>query len=190
MAAAADGSGERLARYRTYLELVARLHLGSSLRGKVDPSDVVQQTLLRAHQAAGKLPPADSPAEMAWLRKILANQLVDEFRRFSSDKRQLQLERSLELQLEGSSSRCEAWLSGDDTTPSQQAQRNEELLLLGGALESLPADQRSAVELHHLGGVSLSEVAERMGRSRPAVAGLLRRGVQNLRKQLGAEEPS
>jgi RNA polymerase sigma-70 factor (ECF subfamily) len=97
------------------------------------------------------------------------------------------LERSLQAGIEQSSSRLEAWLAAEQSSPSEQAMNREQLLRLAGALAELPADQRKAVELHHLKGWSLGEVAEHMGRSRAAVMGLVFRGIKKLREQLDEE---
>jgi hypothetical protein len=51
MADAAKNLEQELERFRDYLALLARLQLDGKLRGKVDPSGVVQQKLLEAHQA-------------------------------------------------------------------------------------------------------------------------------------------
>ena len=67
---------------------------------------------------------------------------------------------------------------------SQEAVTREELSRLTEALARLPADQRTALDLHHLRGYSVPEVAARMGRTTAAVAGLLRRGLQGLRRLL------
>jgi RNA polymerase sigma-70 factor (ECF subfamily) len=61
---------------------------------------------------------------------------------------------------------------------------------LSTALEQLPADQQTAVVLHHLQGVPLAEVAAQMGRTKPAIAGLLHRGMTRLRDLLNGHEPS
>jgi RNA polymerase sigma-70 factor (ECF subfamily) len=119
--------------------------------------------------------------EAAWLRTILARQLAEELRKLHTHKRDIGLEVSLERELGASSARLEAWLCGDDSTPSQRAQRHEELLHLAAGLMRLPEDLRDAVELHHLHGLTVSDVAEQMGRSRAGVAGLLRRGLAELR---------
>ena len=173
--------------YRSYLRLLAGLHLGPRLRRKIDPSDLVQLTLLKAHEAAGRCPVAEEAALAAWLRQILARTMADEARRYSRGKRDAELERSLLAGLDESSARLEPWLAADHSTPSQQAIRHEQLLALGEALESMPEDQRRAIELHHLQGDSLAEVAARMGRSEASVAGLLRRGLRNLHLRLKRE---
>jgi RNA polymerase sigma-70 factor (ECF subfamily) len=171
-------------RYRDYLRLLARLQLDERLRGKLDPSDVVQETLLKAHQAQGQCRGQSDAERAAWLRQILANSLADAARRFlGADKRNLDLERSLHE----SSARLERLLVDSVVAPDEQAQRHEQLLLLAGGLAALPDDQRQAVELRHLHGVPVGEIARRMGRTRAAVAGLLRRGLDALRQQLSED---
>jgi RNA polymerase sigma-70 factor (ECF subfamily) len=157
------------------------------LRAKFDPSDIVQETLLKAHQAKDRFH-WQSDAEMAaWLRKILANTLADVVRRFATEARDVNQERSLHAALEESSARLEHWLVSDQATPVEQAARQEQLLRLAGALEGLPEDQRQAIELRHLKGRSLDDIAQEMGRSKGAVAKLLHRGVENLRSLLNKE---
>jgi len=108
-------------------------------------------------------------------------------RRFSTEARDLRRERSLEAELEQSSSRLECFLAADQTSPSERAIRYEELQRLAHAIAQLPEDQRRVVELHHLKGLQVAEVAKLMGRSRPAVVGLLFRGLNKLRALLGSE---
>jgi RNA polymerase sigma-70 factor (ECF subfamily) len=175
-----------LERYRSYLRLLARLHLDPRLRGKLDPSDVVQQTLLQAHQGLPGFRGQDAQLA-AWLRRILARNLAMAARDFARGKRDLARERSLEAALADSSARLEGWPAADQSSPSEEAQRHEQALRLAGALERLPEDQRAAVEMHHLQGRPLAEVAEALGRSKGAVATLLFRGMTRLRKDLGAD---
>jgi RNA polymerase sigma-70 factor (ECF subfamily) len=122
------------------------------------------------------------------LRRILARNLCDALRKLATNKRNLVRERSMEEALQASSIRLERWLAAEQSSPSQQAIRNENLLQLTAALTALPPDQRRAVELHHLHGWSLGQIAEEMGRGKPAVAGLLHRGMERLRKLLAEPE--
>lgn len=122
-----------------------------------------------------------------WLRHILTNNLVDEVRKFRTQARNVTQERSLEVAVEASSAGIEGWLAADHSSPSQRAMRNEELLSLANALAQMPEDQRQAVEFHHLNGLPLNDIAHRMDRTKGAVAGLMFRGLKNLRELLRKE---
>lgn len=179
-----------LERYRDYLRLLARLQLSARLQAKLDASDVVQQTLLQAHQNLGQFRGQTEAEWLAWLRAILANTLAAAGRRFAAEARDATRERSFEQGLDHSSSRLEGLLAADQSSPSERAVRADELLRLARALNSLPADQQRVVELHHLCGLPVAEVAQLVGRTRPAVVGLLYRGLKKLRALLQDQEPA
>ena len=176
--------GLELERFREFLSLLARLQLTPRLQGKVDLSGVVQQTLLEAHQAAEQWRALEEAQRLAWLRRALAHNLTDEVRKLRTAGRDMAREQPLEAAMECSSARLEAWLAADQTSPSQRAVRQEQLLRLAESLARLPEDQRTAVELHHLRGYAVAEVARQMGRSDGAVGALLVRGLKKLREWL------
>jgi RNA polymerase sigma-70 factor (ECF subfamily) len=180
--------GLDLERYGEYLRTLARLQITDRLRGKLDLSGAVQQTLLEAHQAEDKLRELNEAQRAAWLRSALANNLADEARRLGAKARDVTREQSLQHALDESSARLEALLAAEQHSPSQHVVRQEELLRLAEALGRLPEDQRSAVELHHLEGRTLADTAEALGRSRSAVASLVFRALRNLRRMLDEEE--
>jgi RNA polymerase sigma-70 factor (ECF subfamily) len=170
--------------YRNYLLLLVRVQMGPRLRAKVDASDVVQQAILHAHERRAQFRGTTEGEWQAWLRAILANALAAMVRRYDTQARDPKRERSLEAELERSSSRLEGLLAADVTSPSERAVRGEELLRLAHALTELPDDQRRVVELHYLKGLAVADVAEQIGRTRPAAVGLLFRGLKRLRELL------
>ena len=89
--------------------LLARLKLDRKLRGKLDASDVVQQTLLEAHQALESFRGDDLAAQAAWLRQILARNLANAVRDLTRAKRDVRKERSLQAELDNSASQLEGW---------------------------------------------------------------------------------
>jgi RNA polymerase sigma-70 factor (ECF subfamily) len=173
-----------LEQFRDYLGLLARAQLRPLLRGKVDGSDVAQQTLLEAHRHADQFRGTTSSEQAAWLRQILARQLANLARDHQRDRRDVRRECPLEQAVEQSSARLEAWLATEQSSPSERAERNEQLTRLAAALAGLPEAQREAVEMRYLQGLSLDEIAEEIGRSAGAVAGLLHRGLEGMRERL------
>lgn len=169
-------------RFRPYLLVLARMHFDRRLQAKFDPSDLVQQTMLQAHRAAGQFEGQTDGERAAWLRQILARTLLHEVRDYARDKRSVERERSLEANLTAASGRLECWFALDQTGPVDRAARNEQFLRLADALEGLPEDQRDAIILHYLQGWKLAEIAEQLDRSVSAVGGLLHRGLKRLRE--------
>lgn len=171
-----------LNRYRDYLLLLARVEIDPRLRQKLDPSDVAQQTMLDAFQKREQFCGSSESERDAWLRQILANNLVDALRTVGRKKRDVERERSLELQLEQSSQHFASWLGAEQSTPSQKLEQHEQAIKLAGALAKLPDPQREALVLQNWDNWSLAEIAEHMGRTPAAVAGLLKQGLKRLRE--------
>jgi RNA polymerase sigma-70 factor (ECF subfamily) len=183
----AAGAQPGLERFRSYLLLIAGLQLEGQAQRRIDASDVVQQTLLEAHARIHQFQ-GDDAAMSAWLRQALVNNLRDAWRALKRDKRDVR--RELEADMARSSARLESLLVGANSSPSQQAVRNEDLLRLADALAQLPQPQRQAIVLHHLHCCSLAETAKQLQRSDAAVAGLLHRGLKTLRILMSPGERS
>ena len=174
----------RLERFRSYLRLLARLQMDPRIQGKVDASDVVQQTLAKALEARDQFRGETDAQMAAWLRQILTRHLANVVRDFGRNKRDVARERSLEAGVNESSARLEAYLAAEQSSPSQRAERNEQVVRLSQALAALPETQGEALTLHHLHGWTLEEVGRHLDRSETAVAGLIKRGLKALRLQL------
>ena len=184
MSAEADAPGPALERYRSYLLLLARARLDRRLQGKLDASDVVQQTLLEAHRDLAQFRGRSGGEQAAWLRQVLARNLANAARDLGRAKRDVNRERSLQAALDESASGLEAWLAAEQSSPSQRAERHERAVRLAEAVAALPEAQREAVVLRHWQGRSLADIASQLGSTPAAVTGLLHRGLKNLRKQL------
>ncbi len=168
-----------LERFRDYLRLLARLQLDPLFQRKLDPSDIVQQTLIKAHTKRDQFRGRTEAELAAWLRRILSNTLIDAVRKFQPEIAQ---QRSLEDAIEQSSARLEAWLAADQPSPGDYVLRQEQLFDMANALSQLPDDQRRAVELHYLKEEPLAVIAKTMERTEASGAGLLRRGLKKLRE--------
>ncbi len=179
------GQGPNLEQYRAYLHLLARMQLNPRLASKIAPSDIVQQTLLKAHEKRAQFRGGTEQEFAGWLRRILANTLAETLRHFGRQQRDAGLERSLQASVDDSSANLERWLAAEQSSPSQHLMRQEHLSRLAQALAELPEEQRTIVELRHLQGLSVAAISSQVGKSEAAVAGLLRRGLQRLRMALG-----
>src|SRR5262249_35202757 len=109
--------GLSLDRYRDYLCLLARLQLPPWVRGKLDPSDVAQQTLLQAYQGLKQFRGGTDADLAAWLRRILVNCLTDALRKHDKAARDVGLEQAVGE----SSARLEAWPRSGQSSPRDPA---------------------------------------------------------------------
>jgi RNA polymerase sigma-70 factor, ECF subfamily len=191
LAAASQGGGERLGRllaiYRNYLRLLARLEIGGRLQAKVDASDLVQETMLEAHKNFPHFRGATEAEFTAWLRQIMAGILCGLLRKyFGTQKRDIRLERTLRENFDNSSMLLEKGLVDLRSSPSQQAARREQAVLLADALENMPKDYREALILRHMEGLTFPEIASRMERTQDSVEKIWVRGLARLRKEMEA----
>src|SRR5438270_4361661 len=88
--------GRLLELYRRYLGLLARVQIGQRLQGKIDASDLVQETFLEAHRNFPRFRGTTEAELVSWLRQILAAKLADLLRRYlGTQGRDVRLERDL-----------------------------------------------------------------------------------------------
>ena len=179
--------GQLLEIYRQYLKTVARRRMGSMLNRRMDVSDIVQQTMVNAHQHFANFAGSDNAELQAWLRHILQCNVSTAIRdHLYTKKRALSLETSLDA---SSNSNSRVGKNGElptarVPTPSMQASQLEESLRLLEHLDKLPPDQATAVRLRYLEYRSISEIAAHLDRSVTAAAGLVKRGIQNMRRTM------
>jgi RNA polymerase sigma-70 factor (ECF subfamily) len=189
---AAARRGDRAARgrllesYRPYLILLARLEIDRRLQGKADPADLVQETFLEAHRDLEQFRGTTEKEFLAWLRQVLVSNLANLVRRYLHTRgRDVRLERDLAVELEDSSRLLEGGLAAPQSTPSHQAARREQAVLLAEALQQLPADYRDVIILRYLEDLTFPAVARRMGRTPDAIKKLWARALARLRNALG-----
>jgi RNA polymerase sigma-70 factor, ECF subfamily len=189
LAACRNGQSEPLSQlfkyFQPWLRLLARVQVETQFRGKFDPSDVVQQTMLEAVRAFPQFRGTTEPELAAWLRQILAHALAHEIRRYrGTQKRDLQREVPLDQQLTHASQRLGDILAAPGTSPSQMLVKHERQVVLAQALERLPEDYREVIVLRNLEGLPHDEVAKRMGRNPGAVRMLWVRALARLRQEV------
>ncbi|MBI3410522.1 MAG: sigma-70 family RNA polymerase sigma factor [Planctomycetes bacterium] len=182
----ADAFGRLLECYRRYLSLLARVQIGHGLQGKVDASDLVQETFMEAHRNLTRFRGTSEAELIEWLRQILGANLADLFRRYLGTKgRDVRLEREIEERFDRSTAILDRGLIAPGSSPSQQAAQREQRLLLAEALEQLPNDYREVLVLRHFEGLTFPQVAFRMERSLDSVEKLWMRGLARVRELMG-----
>jgi RNA polymerase sigma-70 factor, ECF subfamily len=181
-----EALGSLLELYRNYLRLLARIEIGRRLQGKLDASDLVQETFLEAHRNFPAFQGTDEPQFVCWLRQILAAKVANLVRHyFGTQGRDVRLEQELAVDLDNSSRMLGHELAASLTSPSQQAVEREQAVLLADALEQLPEDYRDVILLRHIEGLTFPEVARRMGRTQDSVEKLWLRALARLRQGFG-----
>lgn len=174
-----------LEKHRSALAAYIGRRLGDTLRAKVEPDDLVQETAtaaLRAFDSAH----FENRDPFGWLCHLADQRIVDAYRTYvRSQKRSAVREARAPAATTGSSRLTFSQiLQASLTTPSQACMRNEQEERVFQALATLPEDQQEALRLHFLQGLPSKEVARRLGKEDVAVRVMLSRAVRKLRTLL------
>ena len=175
-----DAIGELLQEYRGYLKAIAHRRMTVGLAGRMDASDLVQQTMLEAHQGLQQFLTEDQEHLRATLRKILTCNVANAIRdHVFTEKRDARRENPESGQL--------ALVAGSLTSPSMNLVRAETAERFVALIDELPEDQATAIRMRYFESASVGEIGAALGRSRGAAAGLLKRGLSEIRRELPAE---
>lgn len=167
-------------RYRPYLRIVCSLRLPQLCQKREDESDIVQHTLIDATRGLPEFRGKSEGEFEAWMARLLERNILQSVRRHTADKRDVRREI---IDQNPNDSATLVWhdIAAEQSSCGGSIFRGEAALQLASAFEQLPDEQRLAVELRYLGQQSLISIAEYMGKTTGAVAGLIRRGVENLK---------
>src|SRR5262245_12295685 len=186
--------GSLLDQYRNYFIVLAATQIEKRIQPRVSPSDVVQETMLRAHKNFGQFRGTTEQELLAWLRQILVNNLAKFVEQHMlAARRDVRREVSIErlgAALEQSTVQLAALLPGDSKSPSMAVQQREEAVVLADRLAQLPKSYREVLVLRNLQALPFEDVAQRIGRSVGATRMLWLRAIEKLRAVYRSEERS
>ena len=178
-------NSEIIARYREYLECLARPRVPFDLRGRIDPSDLVQETLLEALRGLPNHRGQSTAEMMGWLKQILQCNLVDRFRRLTLEPKANSFASSDCFERTSGGLRSFAMLS--QSGADARLIREEDALLVAKMLAKLPEAQAEAIVLKHCEGMRVEEICRHMNQTPAAIGGLLKRGMRRLRELMPRE---
>ena len=175
-----DAVSELLNAYRNYLRVLAQVWVPERIQNRSDPSDLVQETLLKASRAFNDFRGATEGELTSWLRRILSRALIDVVRKHDVASKEISLE-----QFDGSGERFLDLMVESGTSPSQAASRRELGVLLADALARLSERHRQLIILRSLKELDWTEVAAKTGTTISSSRAMWLRALSRLRLELG-----
>lgn len=187
----AESLGQLLQICCNYLKLLVSTQIDPRLRSRFTSSDVVQETFFEAHRDFAEFRGRSEREFVAWLRKILVNNLFSLVEQHAvAEKRNVHREVSLHgigAAVGRSTVRLEAILLDRGSSPSEKACHHERAVLIADQMAKLPPDYQEVLILRHLEGLPFEAVAQRMGRASGAARMLWLRALERLRELLRTE---
>jgi RNA polymerase sigma-70 factor (ECF subfamily) len=174
-------SGDRQALSRAFEKHQRRLtvliyyRLSANGRTFDEVEDLVQETFLRACRDLDGFTWQSQDSFFRWLASIAGHVVIDRARYRSRERRAGE---PVPFRSESNPNGAEPV---DTVTPSRLLARKEAVERLLERLDQLPEDYRQALVMAKVEGCSTPEIAERMGKTREAVALLVYRALQRLR---------
>jgi RNA polymerase sigma-70 factor (ECF subfamily) len=177
-----------LEHYRDYLRRMVAVRLDRRLAARVDPSDVVQETLIEANLRLEEYLHDRPIPFFAWLRQIAASRLMENHRlHITSGKRSVTIEATGGALPDASSYALAHLVLADESSPSDRLIRKEQQERIRKTVAGLPPKDREVLVMRHLEQLSTAEIAGTLGISEGAVKARLVRAIIRLRAALGAE---
>jgi len=191
--AAREGDAEALgllfASCRQFLLMVANQQLPTDLQAKVSPSDLVQETFIKAQGNLERFQGESEEELLAWLRKILIHIVVDTTRYYwDADKREVG--REIALDREDASGVLQRGILSPEATPSSHAMAQESASELRRVLGQLPELYQQVIHWRNWERRSFEEIGRLTGRSAGAARQLWRRALEQLAQILGPPHES
>jgi RNA polymerase sigma-70 factor (ECF subfamily) len=172
-----EAAGKLFEGCRQYLQLIANQQVDGALAVKVAPSDLVQETLLKAHREFNQFGGQSEAALLGWLRSILLNTINDADRRYrGSDKRDLAREVPFP--------RAPEQLQAEIDSPSSIASAREQDELLLRALDQLPVERQQVIRWRNYDRLPFEEIGQRLGVSAEAARKTWARALRELQAKL------
>lgn len=171
---AADAVAELLERFRPYLFAIAEQEFPSELAGKLAPSDVVQDTLLKGLERFPQFHGHTHEEFAGWLRAILRNHLATFVRSYATQKRDAGRELPAQSEL----------ADPFGSSPSGCALANETSNRLQAALGRLPEQTRQIILWRHRDDRSFAEIGAAIGKSEEAARKIWARAIEKLQQEL------
>lgn len=166
---------------RGYFRRQAEQRLDVKLSVKASPSDLVQETFLRAYEGIGEFEGKTRGELIAWVHGILRHRLLTAQRQFRGSSKR-------DLAREGINSDCEVGVTGcmapSQSSPSRRAIAKEDAERLSAELKQLPERQEQVIRLRNELHLSFDEVAQVMDCTADAAQKLWARAVKQLSSRL------
>ncbi|MDE0862938.1 MAG: sigma-70 family RNA polymerase sigma factor [Rubripirellula sp.] len=180
-----ESLGQLLQWYANYLNILATTQLDRRLRQRINPSDVVQETMLAAHRDFRAFRGTSQPEMLGWLRKILINTMHHTFAtHMHAGKRDLRREVSIDRisqQMDESTCNLASILPGQTASPSEPMRSREHAVDFANQLSQLPSQYRDVIVYRVLQGLAFEEIAAKMNRSCGAVRMLWLRALDQFK---------
>jgi RNA polymerase sigma-70 factor (ECF subfamily) len=165
---------------------MVRLRMDPRMRGRIDPSDVVQETLAAASQRLSKYAAEQPLPFYPWLRQIAWEKLVHlHDRHLRAAKRSVAREQFFRPEISDESAlEIAQWFAGRMSSPSAEAVREELRARVRQALEALSAEDREILLQRYLEQLSSKEIGAILGISEAAVNMRHMRALKRMRRML------
>jgi len=167
---------------QSYLSMMADRKLNPAIRSNVNPSDIVQHTLIRMVDGIDNFRGTTRAEFFGWLNTIVQNESARANRHYRSQKRDITRERPMAQQETGSFFFAEP--SDNQPTPQTSALSQERIQLLYELLKKLPEDYAEVIRLRNLEQLSFREIGEKMERSEAAANKLWNRAIVKFQSEL------